>query len=137
MSSNLRLVHGGEETPPGSASVELLLPDRPLFLLIEEARILEARDRMFNEQVELMIEESDAWQRGEREAALASPSVRTMTEAHQPVVDRLLELPGLIADTRAYSRDALLAKMRYLCSLLEGVDLDILDSIIEDTESLK
>ena len=137
MTGNLRLVHGGGEAPSGGAAIEPCPPDRPLFALIEEARILESRDRMFNRQIEQMIGESEDWLNGEREEAIGSAAVRALTEAHQPVVDRLLELPVLIAETPAYSRDAILAKMRYLCSCLEGPELDILESVIEDVEYLK
>jgi len=137
MTGNLRLVHGGGETSSGGAAIERCPPDRPLFALIEEARILEARDRMFNQQVEQTIGASDDWRNGDREAAINSATVRLLTEAHRPVVDRLLELPGLIAETPAYSRDAVLAKMRYLGALLEGVEMDILESVIEDVEFLR
>lgn len=137
MSRNLRLVLGGGEPPSGGAPVEPCSPDRALFALIDEARILETRDRLFNRQMEQAIEATEEWRNGDREAAINSGAVRHMLEEHQSVVDRLRELPHLIAETPAYSRDAVLVKLRFLGGFLDGPEVDILESVIEDVEYLK
>ena len=135
MKYTLRLVKGGASTAADDVGAGGYSPDQPLFDLLDEARLLEAKDRLFNKKLERAIAKSDAWINGDRLAAFNTHEARVLKEAHQPVLNRLSEMPDLIATTPAYTRRGIIEKLRYLATLLDGVDAEILGSAIEDLEN--
>ena len=135
MKYTLRLVKGGASTSAEDIGAGGFSPDQPLFDLLDEARLLEAKDRLFNKKLERAIATSDAWISGDRLAAFNTHEARVLKEAHLPILDRLCEMSDLIATTPAYTRHGIIEKLRYLTTLLDGVEAEIVASAIEDLEN--
>ena len=131
-SPNLRLVKGGDLSESDGPRHDSRSPDHQLFGLIEEARLLEAKDCIFNREFELAIEQSEAWINGDRHAALKSEKALEVVTRHEPVIERLMEVPEIVAMTPAYTQDGLIEKLRFLATLVDGVEADLVMSVIQD-----
>ena len=129
---DLKIVDGGAFPEGSGLERDSDSPDHPLFCLIEEARLLESKDRLFNQEFELAIERSEAWIKGDRQAALISENALEVKIRHKPVIERLCEIPEVVAITSANTPDGVIEKLRFLATLVDGVEADLVMSVIQD-----